>query len=237
MGRNVLFIALFVATSGCAMERTPEIEEADEVCSIDGFAYLPVEATASRPSPWLRYRYEGHPTSCWSLTVWVQDHPWLDRDAIMSGAAYWGVEGLRFSLTEDRDAADITFVVDDTVSCEEANKHAAARAGGRLGGVAVYECGGNLLTDGRRGSYVSIMAHEIGHAFRAVHIPLDCDETAARMPDGRMLCGDLALMNPSVFAGIQFVTELDHLDFLRAVGRNEEMHPIFVAPAPCAPLE
>ena len=236
MGRIVLFIIsslMFIAASGCAMDESPAHEElAEEACSIDGFADLPIEASAPRQSPWLRYRYEGHPTSCWALTIWVEPHAWLDREAILGAAAYWGVEGLRFSLTEDPLSADITIEADDTVSCEDANRFASAIAGGRLGGIAITECGANLL-DTRPQHYRNIVAHEIGHTFRAVHIPRHCDEDSPRMADGTPLCGDLALMNPSVFGEVSFLTELDHLDFQRAIERNEETRPIFVTPVSC----
>ncbi len=233
MGRVVYFMFVtFLAASGCAMDEAPAELASDEVCPINDFADLPIDAPAPRQSPWLRYRYEGHPTSCWSLTIWVEPHEWLDREAILGGAAYWSIEGLRFSLTEDRTIADIVIEADEALSCEDANRFANAMAGGRLGGIAITECGANLL-DARPQHYRSIIAHEIGHVFRAVHIPLDCDEDSPRMADGTLLCGDLALMNPSVFGGISFLTELDHLDFQRAVERNEETHPLFVTPSPC----
>jgi hypothetical protein len=233
MGRIVLFatFASFLAASGCAMDEAPA-ELTDETCSIDSFADLPIDALAPRQSPWLRYRYEGHPTSCWALTIWVQPHAWLDREAILAGAAYWGAEGMRFSLTEDPLSADIIIEADETVSCEDANRFASAKAGGRLGGIAITECGANLL-DNRPQHYRNIIAHEIGHVFRAVHIPLDCDGDSPRMADGTPLCGDLALMNPSVFGGISFLTELDHLDFQRAIERNEETRPLFVRQTQC----
>lgn len=234
MGRFVHFISLFVllAASGCAMDETPAELASETPCSISDFAHLPIDAPAQEQSPWLRYRYEGHPTSCWALTIWVQPHAWLDREAILAGAAYWGVEGLRFSLTEDPLSADISIEADETISCEDANHFASVKAGGRLGGIAITECGANQL-DHRPQYYRSIIAHEIGHVFRAVHIPLDCDEDSPRMADGTPLCGDLALMNPSVFGGISFLTELDHLDFRRALERNEETHPLFVTQTPC----
>lgn len=250
MRRFVLFMLIsFLAATGCAMEQQPLDEKPGDVWTVGDLVLtenaplapqpiavpdLPIQALPQRQSPWLRYRYNGRPTLCWALTIWVEDHPWLDREAIMAGASYWGVEGLRFSFTEDSTRADIAVLASENWLCtaDEATLAITGPGGSvaRLGVINVTECGAHLLEESRLW-YADTIAHEVGHALRIKHIPRSCGEYDPRREEPT--CGGLALMNHGVFSEIHFVTHLDHQAFWEERALNEGTLPLFVTPTSC----
>lgn len=159
----------------------------------------------------VRYALMDRPA--YSLTVWLEKDPLLERDDALKGCNEWRSKGVVCRLTEREDEADVRVSTADGECLTDEDGYRTLAIAYRDGRIVFNSRCFRKSGGYDRHMFRSVMTHELGHEIGIwQHIPKDCAKDTPRHSNGQPVCG-IAVMNKTYDDDVWFVTVIDAMAF------------------------